>query len=536
MTICTADQENNTSVQVDLGDLAATVALASEALDAAANALAGAAAAVSDAYRLLESLRSDITKLIHATTSTADAPEKLDCSDEEEIDEESPDRTSENADINDQQGLSVPESGQPDDQVTSDPPLPWSPGTQVAAPPFQSALHGTEEEVIGNSQLEDEIDMPLSSVRPHSGAQEMHPIPSSEPGHPISNDGEWNPSSLLEIMKSHLMIPPGRNYIHLDQSSDGLAFIAYMALQAKRIICVVPDYRLGTYSQLLKSLTHAGVHRLDTPEQFKYASQITATFDPSSYNIFLTPYNKFVLNAPLFQLVSPDCILHWGQPSGAYCYIVLPSLSPSVRTCVMVIGEDDFDGKFYGVESYPDIVLDACFSSNSPFQLLCDISAELLPEARHPVQNAHASGSRTNVPQPKETLPTVSSITVDPEQPRDPLPAGHYYIVLDKPYDKDVVSLISYIASNSSKVICHIPKGIGRDLASYQRLINLVTGIKVIVSAGIKNKHVKVATSQLKSARNAVLLRTANPDWYSFLSRSLVDAIIHWGVPKDLPG
>jgi hypothetical protein len=52
-------------------------------------------------------------------------------------------------------------------------------------------------------------------------------------------------------MNSYPRIPAGRNYIYFDQDSDGLAFMAYMALQVNRIICVVPDNVLSDYSSLV---------------------------------------------------------------------------------------------------------------------------------------------------------------------------------------------------------------------------------------------------------------------------------------------
>ncbi|CAE6485824.1 unnamed protein product [Rhizoctonia solani] len=519
-------------VLVDLEDIAATIALASNALDTAANALTGTAGAVSDACGILEILRSELAKPTHGAAPLTKGPYELDSNDEVEINKGSLDQMSENGEngeVDDQQSTFGPDS-ESDGLVTSS--LPHrSSGKQVAVPQSRSIPNETEDYYSEDSKLGDKIDtLPSSSIMPYLGTQEMLPILSPELAHSVS-DEQWDPSRLHEVMKLQYSIPAGRNYIYLDQSSDGLAFIAYMALQATRVICIVPDYSLDAYSRLLKSLTHASVHRLHTPEQFSHVSE---TIDPSSYNIFFIPSSQFSLGADVFALLSPDCIIHWGQPASTFYCSVLDSLPPTMQTCVILTGEDGFNGELYGTEPYTDSVLDACFSANSPFQLLCDASAKFLLEAHHSARNAYGSGSRITVSQLEANLlMRASGISTDLEQfePRNLLPAGHYYIVLDKPHDYDFMALIAYVALDSAKVLCHIPNS--KNLASYERLINLVTGIKVIVSSTVKNKH-KVATRQLRSATNAVLLRSLIPDWCSFVRSSLVDSVIHRGTPKDL--
>jgi hypothetical protein len=139
---------------------------------------------------------------------------------------------------------------------------------------------------------------------------------------------------MLEAMTTYPTIPPGRNYIHLDELSDGLAFVAYAALQNYRTICVVPDQDLANYATLvsselefiahftercqLESLTHAKVHRIETGLQFKQISWTSCNLEPASFNIFITPHKKFTINAALFEPLSPDCIIYWGQPSITY--------------------------------------------------------------------------------------------------------------------------------------------------------------------------------------------------------------------------
>ncbi|KAH7325329.1 hypothetical protein B0J17DRAFT_229959 [Rhizoctonia solani] len=200
-------------------------------------------------------------------------------------------------------------------------------------------------------------------------------------GNNIVSDPQLSGSSFLTTMQLDSIIPPGRNYIHLDEASDALAFIAYATLQANRIACFIRDDLLDRYSQLLPSLTHSHIDRIDTTDQIKRIARTRNNFfAPTSYSIALTPASKFNASAISFKSMSPDCILFWGQPAKARQFVaqILAPLPPSVKTCLMIIGQSQFNGKTYGVEKYPSAVLNAWFQPNSPLQRLRQMSAQLI--------------------------------------------------------------------------------------------------------------------------------------------------------------
>ncbi|KAF8736462.1 hypothetical protein RHS02_06293, partial [Rhizoctonia solani] len=93
----------------------------------------------------------------------------------------------------------------------------------------------------------------------------------------------------------------------------------------------------------------------------------------------------------------------------------------------------------------------------------------------------------------------------------------------------NVIPLIACIASNTKKVICHIPEG--EDVNRYHTLLKYIANLNVIVGKGKKTKG---PTQELKSKTNGILIKNIVPEWNSFWSKSLVDAIIYFGVPLDL--
>ncbi|EUC62803.1 hypothetical protein RSOL_455500 [Rhizoctonia solani AG-3 Rhs1AP] len=281
--------------------------------------------------------------------------------------------------------------------------------------------------------------------------------------------------SLVKDMKSCPIIPPGRNYIQLDQASDAVAYIAYMALQFNRVVCVVPTQLFGTCADSkLKSLSNANLHRVVKPGQSGKTSAATSSPNSAPKGIFLTPCDKFIPAWGRLEESNPDCILHWSHPASLYSITtrrMVDSLPRTIRACVVVIGDSSFDRKTHGVLLYPISVLNKCFQSDSPFQLLRQKASRLLP--------APLAESALGTQVPKRVLPPYSSEPSNSRTAHDPiyasgkvvsLPIGHYYIVLDQVNDIDILSITGYIALNSKKVICHIPSD--KDLAMYHRLVS----------------------------------------------------------------
>ncbi|CAE6490733.1 unnamed protein product [Rhizoctonia solani] len=404
-------------------------------------------------------------------------------------------------------------------------------GEREVKVPYSVGPHG----VLDTDQNNKFDVSPQSPVMGTSNVHDLAPRPFQDD--PLgAGDPQLHKSQPMGNVESHPPIPPGRNYIHLDESSAVLAFIAYMALRVERIICVIPDNCLGLYPELFTSLTHATIHLLDALEDGLAAAD---NIDPASCHIFFVPYNLSNLDT-FIPILSPDCIVYFAPPAGAFYYILQTPLSPNVRSCVIVTEADDLNMKSYEVEPYPDAFIDACFHTDSPFQLLFEVASQLLQETHSEAEPEYASGSHLHIPHsnPSYALDTIDSDNL--EEFMGPLPLGHYYIVLDNANDKDIISMIAHIAMNTSKVICYIPKD--KNLSQYQRLINLLTGVNAIVPDTGKykkfkpqrNKQLKAAKKRLKSGVIGVLLRTIVKDWYSFLSNSLADSLIYCGVPTNL--
>ncbi|KEP46521.1 hypothetical protein V565_194670 [Rhizoctonia solani 123E] len=333
-------------------------------------------------------------------------------------------------------------------------------------------------------------------------------------------------------MSSHTVIPPGRNYIHLDNASDALAFVAYMALQAHRIVCVVPSQRQDACAKLLKSITHANIHLIDTPKQYDNLSTTLGTLNHTSYDILLTPCGDFTLNTRWVQQSKPDCILHWSQPANAYFFTtrrVVKSLARDARACVLVVGESAFDGKSHGVEPYPSSILNRCFQSDSPFQMLRQISSQLVPLVPT-VQVA----SRTQVlKQPSKPRPfELTKSRIRPSGTSASPPVEHHYIIVDQASDIDIISISACIALNSKKAICYIPDS--RDLSRIHMLMNRIANVAVIAPTVLNGKPFKNTLKSFKSQKSGVWLRRISSEWSSFWAKSLVDCVIYWGVPSDL--
>ncbi|KAL5634364.1 hypothetical protein ACGC1H_002430 [Rhizoctonia solani] len=267
------------SAPVDLGDLATTIAQASEALTAAALALAEAAKPISNASPVLDDYHLSNVSL--NTAPYSDMPEKPESINKAEVSEHSLSQVADH--------LKDKSQSEPNNLAVSSPTLSvisiWSESScgEEAGPfvnypmvneplaAYQLSPHNTDDDLVEPHATPGPE---LNSKRWDSSLElrwnSMPPVRSTKVSRPVSSRLQPNTTRLLEIMKSHPTIPPGQNYVYLDRSSEVLAFIAYMALQANRIICVLPDHHLGTYPELLKSLTQAKMHTIDTPEQLRH--------------------------------------------------------------------------------------------------------------------------------------------------------------------------------------------------------------------------------------------------------------------------
>ncbi|CAE6490728.1 unnamed protein product [Rhizoctonia solani] len=369
-----------------------------------------------------------------------------------------------------------------------------------------------------------------------------------------SNIHEGPPTSLGEQrlhVDSH-----SRKYIRLAKTSDAISFIAFIAQQPGRILCVTPDEAIARSSSSdVEDLKTVSVYRVYTtklvePTRRKLQSCPEAVppigvFIPA--NIFGSSPNKNF---------SADSVLYWGPPPKAQQYIAQSlSFSPSPRlSCVMVIGDQPFDESAYGVSAYSASVLNTFsqFSVELRSRQLRQIPLKPLPKnpSIKPKENTTPGGSGL----PHSGLPmgvAPSSWMPNPRQAIFPimqrnqqsLPQGHYYIVLaPNQYlpkgmlDQDIIPLVAFIALNSARVICQIPGD--KDLAVYQKLINSIAKVDAIIPTSTKSQGIKVASENLENMQNGLLLRSLSlsneAQWKSRWRKSYADCLIYCGMPSDL--
>ncbi|CEL56010.1 hypothetical protein RSOLAG1IB_02024 [Rhizoctonia solani AG-1 IB] len=541
MDIGISHSKGSPVMPLDFGKLAATISLASEALAAAAEALAEAAGAMSAASSTFNSPK-DISKSPIIVNSAASTPESLTSEKDETITGESKDSPSQVAQHTSVASQTTYRFDRGISATSGPPPMPpiASPSGEKELPPVQSSSGARTSypfpqsvpKVISSftdATLERETNNKHTDDGRHPSP--VVPIPDSQPQMALTQASEKSRAhpeldalQLLEVMRSYPSFPPGKNYIHLDQPSDALAFIAYMALQARRVVCMVPTSLPNAHVQILKSLTHANVYYVNgSCDYTNYLTTRTKT-DLTSYDILLTPCTNYLSNYRWMQESCPDCILHWTRPANVYSVTtrqVVDCLRGTFRACVMVVGEKSFDKDLHGVAPYPKAILERCSQTGSPLQLLRNIASQLLSET--PVNPAPP---RSLIPPPPPPLlqPPTSQANVVPLRP------GNYYVILDQASDVDIIPVIAYIALNTKKVICYTTEDVNR----YHSLIKSIADLNTIVSPS-KGKKLKGAFSRLKSEKSGVLLRNnIGSEWNLFWTKSLADAAIYCGVPSDL--
>ncbi|CAE7114035.1 unnamed protein product [Rhizoctonia solani] len=320
-------------IQLDLKNLAATIALASDALAAAAEALAEAASAIGDATNTCTD--SSLPKVSSDITHPVDTPQRLGDRDEPGIENESlgvwpnpadqPDLTGDLSQSRLEYGISNKISSRSVISISSDS------SSEVEVVPLDPPL---ERHILGNESPEhvtdnDSLDSPEPEPEPELNnkrdtlPQSPVALASNEPdidtnraivdGASSSNGPQSRISNLLQSAESYPALPMGRNFIHLEHGSDGFAFIAYMGLQFRKIICLIPDQLMNTCSSLLRSFAYANIFRVHSFSDFRSLSVAFATMTmPNSFNIMLVP--PIFMNLLSSSYITPDCVLHWGQP------------------------------------------------------------------------------------------------------------------------------------------------------------------------------------------------------------------------------
>ncbi|CAE6486350.1 unnamed protein product [Rhizoctonia solani] len=258
-------EDKSHSVPVDLRSIAASIALASDALAAAADALAEAARAISDASGTPANF--NLPDMSRGIINQVNAPTKSDNKDGSETNNKSgqvnqygpADHKPKSKFERNIPATSTPKpwisiSSDSDNDVDFVPldALPDQPVPEQERPKHETNRdlpkpHDTPEQGLNNT---------IDALPPSPGvstANEPTAVINQFVKSGRSGDSQSSISRLLGAMKSYPAMPPGRNYMRLEHPSDAFAFIAYMTLQANRVICLIPDDLTITCSELVRA-------------------------------------------------------------------------------------------------------------------------------------------------------------------------------------------------------------------------------------------------------------------------------------------
>ncbi|CUA74647.1 Putative disease resistance protein At4g11170 [Arabidopsis thaliana] [Rhizoctonia solani] len=511
---------------VDRKQIAVDLAVASQALAAAADALADAAKAISDTGRVSgrrailnvpDGLVSSVSQTDNAVgvslpTQVVHPPDRVNESSVHQELESQNEKPRPEVVLLSASGV-IPPGSNSQSGVTS-----------IGAPatPTPDASHRS---IKSKAKIGNKLDSDPSPRHPDVSVPIRNPESSPQPTRDSNaNSSLENMTRLLQAMKSYPTIPLARNYISLDKVTDALAFVAYLALQVNKIICLIPDQYMNVCSDLLKFLSRPNVYKVNT---YHYLQDIYSEFGTTpgadSYYILLEP--SLLATALSLKHIPPDCFVHWGQPIKGNNHSILNSFPASVKICVVLVGERNLNRRVQGIVPYSDEVLNTCFRLESPFQLLCQIAARPVLGVDSPSQTSGLQSIRP----PTTSNNPVPSVSSRQTQTNNPIPSGNYYIVLNTEQDRDIIPIISYIALNSKKTMCYIPSS--KNMVTYKHLIEIAYS-NTILSASVTHTSIEAAVAGLKLVKGGILLRNATKDWNSFLSDSLVDCLVYCGVPQ----
>ncbi|KAH7325330.1 hypothetical protein B0J17DRAFT_229924 [Rhizoctonia solani] len=248
-----AAEGDSSSAPVEFGNLAAMVALTSDALAAAAEALVEAARAMSDASGTF--VIGDLTELSGGITNLTSAPSASDYRNNQETDSTSIGPLGQVGQHGSrcERGISATSLPEPPPTLVSSDsskevklvPFQLRPGKNISGP--QPSRHDAKDDILGlhdtfAPELNNKRDVLPSSLVILASSNGLETVPN-----PPSGNGRSSPQSILYkffvVIKSYPPIPPGRNYIQVESSCDALAFIGFMARQngmpdrRKRLLC-----------------------------------------------------------------------------------------------------------------------------------------------------------------------------------------------------------------------------------------------------------------------------------------------------------
>lgn len=529
----------------DIGHAAATLATAADALSRAAQAIAEAALAMSDALATLDI--EDMTGAVPGVVpGSPTRGSNIDSNLGPALDDFSTKPLGE--------GSHTPK--RQEDFTRSDATVPLRNSPKIQNPsdsnqeisllsPVQHSQESNNKgdpptSAASDAHLQTDVGSSTTAVsEAQSGVPERHTplgVPPTQPS--TGSDRGTDPLELQRAVATCPVFPPGFNYIQLDPYMNETSVAAYLALQSHKTICIVrkrEGVQWSLCAKIFNAITKLTVyHPRETGDFPSVESALHAFKMATSRAILLLACDG--LQGLILGSANADCIVHWGIPLDVTNYVrQLSAFRRPVRSCLLMRWEQDseslrrrhWDLLNYRIVQYPDFLLHTSFGPTSPYQMVREVSSQVLSAMSTPtpkVEETPSSVAPSTEAQVRQAAGPSASINPD----------GHYYIVLDETSDIDIVPFIAYIALHSKKTICYLPAAgtRSRNLVSLQKLIESLADLKALSS--FSPDELRPSIGQFNSQGYRILLRLADESWGTSFNTPVVDSLIYWGVPSSV--
>ncbi|CAE6411030.1 unnamed protein product [Rhizoctonia solani] len=316
----------------------------------------------------------------------------------------------------------------------------------------------------------------------------------------------------------------GRYWIRFHQESDAVSFMAYMALQSTKTVCIISNQKplMSAYAKALERITKFPVFHPTDLNCLQLTDPLVQSFITytSPAILLLSPDRPLELNIMDLQM---DCAVYWGIPWSAEYYRsrVLARSPLNILSClILTTSELGLDPKSYGTIEYP---VEFLKSISEPFKNMRNTAGSILAGLKlgRAMSTDISAVSRTS---------GIHDTHLHGRNLKS-MPAGHYYVTLDSMHDLDIIPLIAYIALNSKKVMCYLPGD--KQIEFYQKQLDALATVNAIVAPGKGKARVQLGIDQLRSSRYGILLRHTGGDLGQSFTKDLADCLIYFGLPSN---
>ncbi|CAE6494067.1 unnamed protein product [Rhizoctonia solani] len=507
------------SVMIDVAKLVSTIVLTAEALAATAEALAEAAKAIMVLSQDFGgSQASEVHYFEHSNNRAEDKPGAS----QDQIDEHIHLNPQEEARV--QKGL---------DSCT-DPRFDLSNGGAPSQPHEQSRICHTPPEGETNNKL-DAFPLSLkldqsSEINESNPGSGLHPADEKNNPHTHHKVPEADFGILVHDNKS----PSQRHLIRFNQRSGGASFMAYMALQNIKTVCIISNQKskMDQYAKALQDITQFRVFHPTTSHCVRLADPTVQSFVTytSPAILLLTPDQPLEIHHIGLHI---DCLVYWGMPPGTLCYLTrfLARLPLGLSSCLVLTPGLGVDPEADGVVEYSAETLKKILEPGSLFNRVCETAGPILTRL------GFGWTTPTLYVPPVRKGPTTSSATQNSPPQRPPLapisrrnfqimPPGHYYIILPTMQNSDITPLIAYIALNSLKIMCYLPDD---KIAEVYNDINKIAAVNTFIGT----VNIQHGVNQLRYSPYGVLLRSTRGNLGEHFTNDLASCLIHFGPPAS---